>query len=82
MICYNYFVARKDEKQMAVTYTKLWHLLLDRGMKKKDLKEAAGLTNHIMLKLRKNQDITTETIGKICKALNCSMDDIIEFVDK
>ena len=66
---------------MSVTYNKLWHLLLDRGMKKKDLKEAAGLTGHAMLKLRKNQDITTETIGKICKALDCQMTDIMEFID-
>ena len=54
----------------------------DRGMKKKDLKEAAGLTGHAMLKLRKDQDITTETIGKICKALDCQMTDIMEFVEK
>ena len=67
---------------MSVTYNKLWHLLLDRGMKKKDLKEAAGLTSHTMLKLRKDQDITTETIGKICKALGCEMTDIMEFVEK
>ena len=66
---------------MSVTYNKLWHLLLDRGMKKKDLKEAAGLTGHTMLKLRKDQDITTETIGKICKALGCQMTDIMEFVE-
>lgn len=65
---------------MAVTYNKLWHLLLDRGMKKKDLQNAASLTNHTMLKLRNNMDITTETIGKICKALDCQMNDIMEFV--
>ncbi len=65
---------------MAVTYNKLWHLLLDRGMKKKDLQQAAGLTNHTMLKLRNNMDITTETIGRICKALDCQMDDIMEFI--
>ena len=65
---------------MTVTYNKLWHLLLDKFMKKKDLKEAAGLTGHTMLKLRKNQDIKTETIGKICKALGCEMADIIEFI--
>lgn len=64
---------------MAVTYTKLWHILIDRNMKKKDLQESAGLTNHAMLKLRNNQDITTETIGKICKALGCQADDIMEF---
>ena len=67
---------------MSVTYTKLWHILLDKGMKKKDLQQAAGLTNHTMLKLRNNQDITTETIGKICKALSCQADDIMEFFDK
>lgn len=67
---------------MAVTYNKLWHLLIDRGMKKKDLQQAAGLTNHTMLKLRNNQDITTETIGKICKALQCTMDDIMEFYER
>lgn len=67
---------------MAVTYTKLWHILIDRNMKKKDLQEAAGLTNHAMLKLRNNQNITTETIGKICKALGCQADDIMEFVDE
>ena len=67
---------------MAVTYTKLWHILIDRDMKKKDLQAAAGLTNHVMLKLRNNQNITTATIGKICKALNCQADDIMEFVEE
>ena len=67
---------------MAVTYTKLWHILIDRDMKKKALQAAAGLTNHVMLKLRNNQNITTETIGKICKALNCQADDIMEFAEE
>ena len=63
---------------MAVTYKKLRHILVDRGMMKKELQEAAGLTNHEMMKLRTDKDITTETIGKICKALNCKIDDIME----
>ena len=67
---------------MAVSYNKLWYILIDRGMKKKDLKEAAGLTSHAMMKLRNNENITTETIGKICKALKCEMTDIMEFVEK
>lgn len=66
---------------MSVTYKKLSHLLIERKMKKKDLKEQAGLTQHEMLKLRNDMNITTETIGKICKALNCQMDDIMEFID-
>ena len=67
---------------MGVSYKKLFKLLIDRDMKKKDLQAAAGLTNHVMLKLRNNQNITTETIGKICKALNCQADDIMEFAEE
>lgn len=51
-------------------------------MKKKDLQEQAGLTHHEMLKLRNDMNITTETIGKICKALDCQADDIMEFCEK
>lgn len=69
-------------KIMAVTYNKLRHLLIDRNMMKKDLQELAGLTNHIMMKIRTDQDITTETIEKICRALNCEMTDIMEFYDE
>jgi DNA-binding Xre family transcriptional regulator len=67
---------------MSVTYNKLWHILIDRGMRKKEMQEAAGLTNHTMLKLRNNENITTEIIGKICRALACQMDDIMEFVEE
>lgn len=49
-------------------------------MKKKDLQQAANLTNYIMLKLGRDEDVTTETLGKICKALDCSTDDIMEFI--
>lgn len=66
---------------MAVTYNKLRHILIDRGMMKKDLQELAGLTNHIMMKIRTDQDITTETIEKICRALNCEVADIMEFIE-
>ena len=67
---------------MSVTYTKLWHILIDKGMKKKDLQQAADLTNHTMLKLRNNENITTETIGKICKALDCQIEDVVEVSDE
>ncbi len=66
---------------MAVTYNKLWHLLLDRGMKKKELQEMAELTSHTMLKLRNNQDISLETMLKICKCLDCNMEDVMEVVE-
>ncbi len=67
---------------MAVSYKKLWHILLDRDMLKKDLKEAAGLTQHTMYKLANDENVTTETLGKICKALECNIDDIVEFINE
>ena len=65
---------------MAVSYKKLWHIHLDRDMKKKDLQSAAGLTSYAMNKLSRDEDVTTEILGKICKALDCTTDDIMEFV--
>lgn len=65
---------------MAVSYKKLWHLLLDKNMKKKDLQEVAGLTQYAMLKLGRDEDVSTEILGKICRALDCSTEDIMEFL--
>lgn len=64
---------------MAVSYKKLWHILLDRDMKKKDLAAMAGITLYTMKKLSRDEPVTTETIGKICTVLNCKADDIMEF---
>ena len=63
---------------MAVTYKKLWHILLDRDMKKKDLQEMAELTKYTMRKLGNDKAVTTDTLAKICRALNCTVDDIME----
>ena len=49
-------------------------------MKKKDLREAAGLTKYAINKLSRNEDVTTEVLGKICYALHCTTDDIMEFI--
>ena len=66
---------------MAVSYKKLWHLLLDKDMKKKELAEKANLTDYSIRKLNKDENVTTEVIGKICKVLDCTPDDIMEFID-
>jgi putative transcriptional regulator len=63
---------------MAVSYKKLWHLLLDKNMKKKDLQMSAKLTQHAMRKLSKDEAVTTDTLAKICRSLDCSVDDIME----
>lgn len=66
---------------MAVRYNKLWKILIDKKMKKKDLQEAAHITHYQRMKLARDENITTEIIGKICKALNCTPDEIMEFYD-
>ena len=66
---------------MTLSYNKLWHILIERKMKKKDLKEAAGLSAHAMLCLRHNESVQVETLFKISKALNCKFDDIVEYIE-
>ena len=72
---------QKGNGIMAVSYKKLWHLLIDRNMKKKDLQGAASLSQHTMRKLSKDEAITTDTIAKICRCLDCKVDDIMEVND-
>lgn len=63
---------------MSVSYNKLWKLLIDRNMKKKELGEAAGISNSLIAKLGKNENVTVEVLVKICSALDCGIDDIME----
>ena len=63
---------------MEISYKKLWKLLIDRDLKKKDLEERAGISHYTMHKLVRGENVTTETLGKICKALGCTVDDIME----
>jgi Predicted transcriptional regulator len=65
---------------MAVSYKKLYHLLIDRKMKKIDLEVAANLTHYQMYKLANGKNITTDVIEAICNALNVGVQDILEFV--
>lgn len=65
---------------MLVTYKKLWHILLDRNMKKKELQEAAGLTGYAMNKLSRDETVTTDILAKICRSLDCTVDDIMEIL--
>ena len=65
---------------MTVSYKKLWKLLIDRDMKKKELAELAGISSFTISKMNAGNNVTVEVLGKICKALNCTLDDIMEFV--
>ena len=64
---------------MKANYKRLWHILLDRDMKKKELAQIAGVSIYTINKLNKNDNVTVEVLGKICKALDCTLDDIMEF---
>lgn len=61
-----------------VSYKKLWKLLIDRDMKKKDLRKATGISTVSMAKLSKNENLTTDVLLKICNALKCDISDIME----
>lgn len=65
---------------MAVSYNKLWKLLIDKNMKKKELGEAAGISNSLIAKLGKNENVTVDVLVRICNALDCQIDDIMELV--
>lgn len=65
---------------MAVSYKKLWKLLIDRDMKKKDLCAAAGISSASITKMGRNGHVTTEILAKICTALDCQIEDIIEVI--
>ena len=66
---------------MAVSYKKLWKLLIDRDMKKKDLCEAAGISHASVAKLGKNENVTTDVLVKICTALKRDISDIMEIIE-
>ncbi|MCY7024209.1 MULTISPECIES: helix-turn-helix domain-containing protein [Streptococcus] len=61
-----------------VSYKKLWKLLIDKDMKKKDLREATGISTASMAKLSKNENLTTDVLLRICDALKCDISDIME----
>ena len=68
------------EKNMAVSYDRLWHLLIDRHMSKTQLVREANISTNAMAHLGKNEDVRVEVLVKICNVLNCTMDDIMEIV--
>lgn len=62
---------------MIIDYKPLWHLLLDRNMSKTELRLKADISTRQLAKLGKNEDVSTETLRKICAALSCELTDII-----
>ena len=65
---------------MAVSYNKLWKKLIDLEMSKTELRLKAGFSTKALAKLRKNENVNTEVLAKICKTLNCDISDIMEMI--
>ena len=65
---------------MKFSYNKLWKLLIDKKMKKSDLRKRAGISSSSLAKLTKDENVTTEVLAKICQELQCNIADIMEFV--
>lgn len=66
---------------MAVSYKKLWKLLIDHDMKKKDLCEKAKISNFTVAKMTKGENVTTDILVRICECLDCNIEDIMEIVN-
>ena len=65
---------------MAVSYNKLWKLLIDKKMMKKELAEQAGISPFTLTKMTNDDSVTTDTLSKICIALGCNIEDIVEVI--
>ena len=66
---------------MTVSYKKLWKLLIDKDMMKKDLQQQAGVSGATITKMSKGETVSTEVLMKICQVLDCNVGDIIDFVN-
>ena len=67
---------------MRISYNKLWKMLIDKNMKKSDLKERAGISSASIAKLGKGENITTDILLRICETMDCRLEDIMETIDK
>lgn len=67
---------------MEISYKKLWKLLIDKDMKKEDLRIKAGISTNTMAKLGKNENVNTDMLVKICSALECDIADIMEITEE
>lgn len=63
---------------MTINYDKLWKLMIDKKINKTQLSEKAGITTNAMAKLGKNESVQVETLAKICEALECDIEDVVE----
>ena len=72
---------KRSKTNMRMSYNRLWKLLIDKNMKKSDLRKVAGVSSSSLAKLGKGENVTTDVILKICVALDCRVEDIMEIIN-
>lgn len=65
---------------MAVSYNNLWKLLIDRKLKRTELIDICGISSNVLAKLGKDEPVSMESLEKICVALNCNIEDVVQFI--
>lgn len=66
---------------MAVSYNRLWKLLIDKRISQTDMRKAAGIAPNTLTKMKKDEDVSLRVLGKICKALDCDFKDMVEYIE-
>ncbi len=66
---------------MAVSYNNLWKLLIDRKLKRTELIDICGISSNVLAKLGKDEPVSMESLEKICVALNCNIEDVVQFIE-
>ena len=72
------FSRRLEGRRMTYSYNKLWKLLIDKRMTKTQMRKAAGISTNILAKMGKDEPVAMDSLAKICVALDCTLDDIVE----
>lgn len=79
-VTFPFVIINSQVDDMKASYKRLWKLLIDKDMKKKDLVKAAHISTYTINKLNRGDNVNTDTLVKICSALNCSIEDIMEVI--
>ena len=70
-----------EDSLMAYSYNRLWKLMIDKKINKTTLRREAGITSNAMAKMGKDQPVSVEVLAKICRVLDCGLEDVVEIID-
>ena len=73
-----YFYKQREVDAMAVSYNRLWKLLIDKGITKTEMRKKAGISTSVLAKMGKNETVSMDTLARIAAAMECGLDDIVE----